>query len=233
VTTPAILRTSSSGSSPNGSTRTALKVNESNSQSPINKASREDQDQVLDLTDRAQRVTTLREYSKTLGENIDADIAGQSYLSTGIQFAKSLIPSGIPGSSAYNLHNALQGKNFASSWLPGSNLGEGVDYLMRLPYPEAQARLKAAVDEIKKSSNFDAKTLVDAVQQYTSMESVVNNAVGAADVAGLGSLAGKGVLKAVRGAGALADRVSLARAAAQRAAAPATVETRLRLLSKR
>jgi hypothetical protein len=197
----------------------ALKVNEQNTQSPIQKGLAEDPVETLRLADVSQHPTMIREYAKTLGENLHNEWKETGWGSATAQFLGQFLPV----MSAWNLHNVLQGPNTAKSVLPGDNLGEGIDHLLRLPYAEAQKKLKAAVEAVNKVSTLDAITLVQAVQRYTTLESTVNNLVGATDVAGLGSLAGKGALKAV---GKAADRISLARAARQRvtaANAPATV----------
>lgn len=203
----------------------ALQVNAQNSQSPIQKGLTEDPEETLRLADLSQHPTMIREYAKTLGEDLQADISEQGYLRTG----KELVGQFAPLVSAWNLHSILQGPNTAASVLPGENLGQGIDHLLRLPYKEAIAKLKEAVEAIKAGkgsvmgSTRDALTLVQAVQSYTSLDSTVNNIVGITDAGGLASLAGKGILKVTGLATRAADTFSLSRAAAQRAAKPATL----------
>lgn len=196
---------------------TALKVHEQVHNSPIQTALREDPDEVLNLTDLSQHATQTREYAKTLAENLNTEWQNTSWGSASAQFLGQFVPL----LSAWNLHNVLQGPNTAKSILPGENLGQGIDHLLRLPYPEAKAKLKAAVDEVRKTSTLDAITLVQAVISYTSAESFLNNVVGITDAGGLASLGGRGLLKV---AGKTADRISSARAARQRATAPVTPE---------
>lgn len=198
----------------------ALQVNAQNSQSPIQQGLKEDPDEVLRLTDMSQHPTMIREYAKTLGEDLQNQWNHTGWVSAGAQYAGQFLPL----MSAWNLHNVLQGPNTAAGVLPGENLGQGIDHLLRLPYADAQKLLKQAVEQVNKTSTLDAMTLVQAVQKYTSLESTVNNLVGITDVAGIASTAGKGLLKVAKGAGNLADRVSLARAARQRATSAATVE---------
>lgn len=198
----------------------ALQVNPQNSQSPIEKGLAEDPNEVLRLADISQHPTMIREYAKTLGEDLQNEWNDTSWGSTAAQYAGQFLPL----VSAWNLHSVLQGPNTAASVLPGANLGEGIDHLLRLPYPEAIQKLQQAVTAVKAHSTLDAMTLVQAVQKYTSLDSYVNNIVGATDVAGLGSFAGKGLMRIL---GPVADRISLARAASQsaaKAAAPATLE---------
>lgn len=197
----------------------ALKVNENNSQSPVQIALREDPEKVLKMTDVAQHPTMIREYAKTLGEDLHNEWKNTGWGSTAAQYVGQFLPL----MSAYNLHNVLQGENTAKSVLPGENLGQGIDHLLRLPYSEAVKKLDEAVAVVRQKSTLDALTLTQAVVKYTSLESTMNNIVGLTDIAGLGSLAGKGALKLVRGAGSVADRLSLARAARQRADKPAEV----------
>jgi hypothetical protein len=196
----------------------ALRVNERNTQSAIQKGLEEDPVETLRLADVSQHPTMIREYAKTLGEDLHNEWKNTGWGSASAQFLGQFLPV----MSAWNLHNVLQGPNTAKSVLPGDNLGEGIDHLLRLPYAEAQKKLKEAVAAVNKTSTLDAITLVQAVQRYTTLESTINNFVGITDVAGLGALGGKGALKAI---GAGLDKVSLARAAKQataRANAPAT-----------
>lgn len=195
----------------------ALRVHEQVHSSPIQTALRQDPDEVLNLTDLSQHATQTREFAKTLAEDLHTEWKNTGWGSTAAQFAGQFVPL----LSAWNLHNVLQGPNSARSILPGENLAQGVDHLLRLPYPEARAKLKAAVEEARKVSTLDAITLVQAVIGYTSADSFLNNVVGITDAGGLASLAGKGLFKAV---GKGADRISLARAARQRATAPVTAE---------
>lgn len=196
---------------------TALKVHENVYASPIQKALREDPDETLDLTDLAQHATLTREYAKKLQEDLHTEWQNTGWGSALGQYTGQFLPL----LSAWNLHNVLQGPNTAKSILPGENLGQGIDHLLRLPYPEAKAKLKAAAGAVNKISTLDALTLVRAVVGYTSTESFLNNTVGITDVAGLAAVAGKGVFKATIGA---ADRISAARAARQRLKAPITPE---------
>lgn len=188
----------------------ALKVNERNSQSPVQKGLREDPEQVLKLADVSQHPTMIREYAKTLGEDLHNEWANTGWGSTAAQYAGQFLPL----LSAYNLHSILQGENTAKSVLPGENLGQGIDHLLRLPYSEAVKKLDEAVFAARKKSTLDAMTLVQAVVKYTSLESTMNTIVGLTDVAGLGSLAGKGALKLVRGGRAVVEKLPTASAEA-------------------
>jgi len=198
----------------------ALKVNEDNPESPVRKMQSEDPNKVLDYTDLAQTATALREYAKTKLENLNTEWENTGVVSKGLQVAGQFVPL----LSAYNLHGLLADKDRWQSVFPGNNLGEGVDNLLRQPYALGTKMLDEAVAKADKMSTLDAQTLLQAVISYTTQDSVMNNIVGVTDVGGLAASAGKGLLKVVGKAGSVADQISLARAAAQRARKAATVE---------
>lgn len=197
----------------------ALKVNEGNTQGPIQKGLRENPEETLRLADVSQHPTMIREYAKTLAEDLDNQWNHTGWGSALLQYGGQFLPL----LSAARLHNVLGQPNSIKNLLPGDNLGQGIGYLLQQDYPKGRVLLKAAVDQLNQTSTLDALTLVQAVIKYTSLDSLVNNVVGATDIAGLGSLAGKGLLKVGSGLGSVADRVSLARAATQRALKPTTV----------
>lgn len=195
-------------------TTDAIKANEHDSQSPMRLAMEKDPQRILDEADISQHATLIREVAKTKMEQLKTEWDNTGWVSATAQFAGQFVPL----LSAYNLHNVMKGPS-VGSLLPGTNLGEQVDNLLRLPYEQGKKALEAAVAEVNQKSTLDAMTLVQAVISYTSSDSFINNVVGITDVGGLASVASKGVFKAVKaGTLAAADRISLARAARQRAA---------------
>lgn len=198
----------------------ALKVNETNSQSPVRKMMAEDPEKALDYTDMAQTATAIREYAKTKLEDTNTEWDKTGVISKGLQYGGQFMPF----LSAWNLHGLLAEKDRWQNILPGENLGQGVDNLLRQPYPVAIKMIDEAVAKAGKMSTLDAQTLLNAIIRYTSSDSTLNNIVGLTDAGGFANLAGKGLYKAVSGTGKLADRISLARAARQRATSAATVE---------
>lgn len=127
--------------------------------------------QAMREADISQHASLIREFTKGKAIELGREWSETDWLSA----APHYIGQTVPFLRFWRLHNAINGPHVGSIF-PGTNLGEQVGHLLRLPYSEAKEKLSAALDDLKSANMIDAIRFTDAVASFTSNDEIVLNA---------------------------------------------------------
>lgn len=157
-------------------------------------------EQLAKVSDELKTSTALedliawRQVLKGFNEDLDTKAKDQGWLSWGQEIGQSLIPFW----SSSNFIDAVPNAR-TSTYLPGKNVREQAEYLALQPLPQRQKLLKAAIDQISKSSLMDAQVFLHAMESYSHTDAVIDNVV-------LGALDTWAVAPVAKGVGQFAVR---------------------------
>jgi len=122
-------------------------------------------------TDISQAARLIRVFAKSALRDLQEEWSDTDLLQAAPQYSGQVVPF----LRLWRLHNAIRGTR-EGGVLPGTNLGEQVNHLLRLSSCEGKATLSAALENLKSKNMIDAIRLAEAVVRYTSNDEALLNA---------------------------------------------------------
>lgn len=124
-----------------------------------------------------QPIVTKQQFAIKLLEDLEAEIAQDSTISSVLDHAERF----VPGMTWYHMQNALKGKPPGGSFLLGNNLEEQIKNYY-LQGPDGMQNLKATIDEMKAKNKLDARDFLSSIIAFTSNDQLIGNLFSAADL---------------------------------------------------